>query len=189
MMEKRQFSRIPVAVISRKQPHTDEESLQTHQPPILSFGGVVGNRSIQRMLVERDTGWITDRETWRKDESLSQWRLRQSIDKISEKIWVGLDQLANLATPDKVEFVKGMTGPIMTVFKAQRQISAEMIEHLQRHIEPLNLAVYDKRFATLRKLVQRRNELLEVTDPFEWFQTTKKEIGPGAWSVVDDLAD
>ncbi len=164
MMEPRPFSRIPRTETSRKRRHTDEEQLQTQTQSLLNFGGAIGNQSLQRILIQRDTGWVSDRETWRNGENLMEWRLRQSIDKLSEKIWVGLDQLANSVTPDKTEFVKGMTGPIMTVFKAQRQISAEMIEHLQRHIEPLNPAVFDKRFAMLRKLVQRRNDLLEVEE-------------------------
>lgn len=176
-------------VSRRQQDINEKETIAAYQRPLLSIGGVVSNRALQRMLIQRDTGWTSDRDTWRNNENLMQWRLRQSIDKISEKIWVGLDQLADFVAPNKVMFVKGMTGPIMTVYKAQRQISAEMIEHLQRHIEPLNPGVFDKRFAQLRKLVQRRNELLEVEDPVEWFNATKKKVGPNAWKVVDELAE
>lgn len=176
-------------VSRRQQDINEKETIAAYQRPLLSIGGVVSNRALQRMLIQRDTGWTSDRSTWRNNENLMEWRLRQSIDKISEKIWVGLDQLADFVAPNKVMFVKGMTGPIMTVYKAQRQISAEMIEHLQRHIEPLNPAVFDKRFAQLRKLVQRRNELLEVEDPVEWFNATKKKVGPNAWKVVDELAE
>lgn len=176
-------------VSRRQQDINEKETIAAYQRPLLSIGGVVSNRALQRMLIQRDTGWTSDRSTWRNNENLMEWRLRQSIDKISEKIWVGLDQLADFVAPNKVIFVKGMTGPIMTVYKAQRQISAEMIEHLQRHIEPLNPAVFDKRFAQLRKLVQRRNELLEVEDPVEWFKATKKEVSPSTWKVVDELAE
>lgn len=176
-------------VSRRQQDINEKETIAAYQRPLLSIGGVVSNRALQRMLIQRDTGWTSDRDTWRNNENLMQWRLRQSIDKISEKIWVGLDQLADFVAPNKVMFVKGMTGPIMTVYKAQRQISAEMIEHLQRHIEPLNPGVFDKRFAQLRKLVQRRNELLEVEDPVEWFKATKKEVSPSTWKVVDELAE
>ena len=50
-------------VSRRQQDINEKETIAAYQRPLLSIGGVVSNRALQRMLIQRDTGWTSDRST------------------------------------------------------------------------------------------------------------------------------
>jgi len=166
-MRKHQRTRVRPDEATSKHPRAVEQQPSPPQHPLVALQGIIGNRAVQRLMVQREESG----EKLSSEERAERY-IREKIKQYDKYITRDFESIGNALLPEERQRKLPLIESYKTFHLATGIMTVDMVATLHSALLPVKGADYvDDIFRRLRQDVRYKDEMIEALDddPFEWY--------------------